>query len=818
MEWSQNSSSQEDRRKLMQIGFAALLARKQVVQKQYLYEGKKDGGFVFEPVLRNNEPEMADEEYMRKKYYSQVVYEGTMDGSIDTTIQEGNPNIRAARRLWAGRRGTGWNGTGKGGYMASLQPGVPETQGTGLGSPRKESDLLMQVYLEKQANKMHILKGKSQQSTQDLFSKIAQHAEKTTGVADLSAKEYIPPPKDQGVSLKNYRHYVAPGFLPGTAGSEHGGSDAQKREWAIKAIRKLSSHNWGAKMTDSEKKVNMFTSYGFLQGAYAKKLLDTKPQEFLKPSDRRRLLDNNMYRQPAGGDREFAGQVSSEDAKLMGVGGLYHDWKTVDEFGDYEDRPDGQPDTKDSYKGGPSKYEGSDFSGDGGALTSNNMEIADAKLLKTTFYKQNVSELFPKSWQQYQKLRNQERNRYNIAAGQLLNQDLDVPQVDVKNEHEAERFVRWMQNELNAEQAKLNEIIPQYDDWGFLNWRDKTVSPTYSSYFMKDYAGTSAKSSGYSETHKFIRETYKGEYKTEILEGFLGDFGLLNDEVNYLMSNRFSQVKNPETEAMEWKWINRSQEDRGVDLYLPQDGGLLKIHVSARVVPATKKSRAYVKLDIPYPSKYNNFKGGVTFIPDVPYQFQDMEVLEMKGEENLESFKGVTEEFWNTGAHQMYMGAAMQTQSGYATRMFIGDTSPVNSVAFYTSTISTSDFADQLKDLVDIGAEYWWSDKSGFDSYFNLEDMEGGAFKEWALKWAEESKALQDKLNHTIEMKWKLWLDNYAGGGATAPAPRIANTWEGPLRLGPFVHSTKYLGQAQSVGRRPHGYYVQDDWEGGPLG
>ena len=80
-----------DRRKLMQIGFAALLARKQTVQKQYLYEDRTDGGFVFEPILRNNEPMMANEEYMRKKYYSQVVYEGTMDGSIDTSIQEGTP-------------------------------------------------------------------------------------------------------------------------------------------------------------------------------------------------------------------------------------------------------------------------------------------------------------------------------------------------------------------------------------------------------------------------------------------------------------------------------------------------------------------------------------------------------------------------------------------------------------------------------------------------------------------------------------------------------------------------------------------------------
>ena len=825
MEWS-SSSDAESKRKLMQIGFAALLARKQVVQKQYSYEDRTDGGFVFEPVLRNNQAEMADEEYMRKKYYSQVVYEGTMDGSMDTSIQEPDPNKRAARRLWAGRKGTGWNGTGKGGYMASLQPGVPETEGTGLGSAKVESDLLMQVYLEKQSNKMHILKAKSQIATQDLFKQVAKHAAASTGVADLSAQQYIPPPKDQGVSLQGFRQYVSPGYLPGKRDS----SPAQKREWAVKAIRKLESINWDSVKADPQS--SLYTSYGFMQGRYANKLLKTNPTAFLQPEDRRRLVANKhphanprtgkSYNQPEGGDREVG----------MDVGSLYEDQTT--DPGTFSDREDtehfGNQLGPRSGRDGGRAPDDRNFTGDGGALSINNMEIADAKLLRTTFKKENINQLFPKSWDEYKKRQNRERNTYNMAAGQLLNQDLDVPQVNVQNRAEAERFIRWMQKELNDEQAKLNEIIPQYDDWGYLDWKDKSVSPTMGTPFMKDYAGTSGKSSGYSETHKFIGgytpaaigtfgKTFKGlggdtGYKAEILGTFLGDFGLLNDEANYLMSTRFGKVKNPETDAQEWKWINRRKELRGVDLYLPQDGGLLKVHVSAKVVPATANSRAYVKLEIPYKSKYNDYKGGITFIPDVPYQLQDMELMEMKGEENLENYNAVTQEFWKAGAQAQYMGASMLTQSGYSTRMFMGDTSPVNSVGLYTSTISVGDFADQLKTLVDIGAEYWWSERSGFDRYFDLEEMEGGAFKKWALKWAAESKRLEDKLNHDIEMKWQLWLNQYAGGGDTAPAPRIANTWEGPVKIGPFVHSTKYLGQAQSISRRPHGYYKQED----PLG
>lgn len=819
--------SGSDRRKLMQIGFAALLARKQVVEKQYIYEDRTDGGFVFEPVLRNNQPLMADDEYMKKKYYSQVVYEGTMDGSIDTTIQEGDPNKRAARRLWAGRKGTGWGGTGKGGYMDSLQPGVPETKGTGLGSARVESDLLMQVYLEKQSNKMHILKAKSQQATQDLFKEIAKHAQKETGVIDSSAKEYIPPPKDQGASLKDFRTYVAPGYLPTGIESEHGGTAAQKKEWAEKAIRKLSSTNWQSLYTNiNRSEFNVFTSYGFLQGAYAAKLLAMKPGSFLKPSDRRRLLDNNLGRQPAGGDRPIMGK----EGMLKGVGGLYHDYDTMGAFSDREDTEhygaqEGPRGGKGGLRSGPSRNEGSDFTGDGGAISVNNMEIADAKLLRTTFKKERIDQLFPKSWQEFKRLERKKLNELMIARGQLLNQDLDIPIVEVSSAAEAEKFIRWMQKELNDEQQRLNEIIPQFDEHGYREWKKKGTWPSKSGL---DLGGDYSKGGGIDAirehgTQRYlaaIEGTGRGgisDYRSEIARGFMKDFGLLNDEAKYLMSNRFGLKKDKKTGTQEWKYLNQSAQDRGVDLYLPQEGGLLKIHISARVVPGTAKSRPYVKLDIPHKSKWNKFRGGITFIPDVAISLQEMEIREMKGKEHLESFNELTQQYWQKGADAQFKGAAMLTQSGYSTRMFMGDMSPAQSVGFFTSTISARDFADHLKTLVDVGAEYWWSDRTGFDRYFNLEEMEGGAFKTWALKWAAESKRLEDNLNKAIEMKWQMWLENYAGGGATAPAPRIANTWEGPLRIGPFVHSTKYLGQAQSIGRRKHGYYVHGDWGGGPL-
>ena len=79
------------------------------------------------------------------------------------------------------------------------------------------------------------------------------------------------------------------------------------------------------------------------------------------------------------------------------------------------------------------------------------------------------------------------------------------------------------------------------------------------------------------------------------------------------------------------------------------------------------------------------------------------------------------------------------------------------------------------------------------------------------------SEAHTGKATYIIEAQWKEWVATYAGGGVTAAPPSLARAWAGPVRLGPFIHSTKYLGQAQNVGRRPHGYYVQGDWEGGPM-
>jgi hypothetical protein len=774
----------EDMRKFMQIGFAALLARKEAVQKQYIYERRGDNdGFTFEPILRNNEPELADEEYMRKKYYSQMVYQGAKDGRLETSINEGDPNKRAARRFWAGRKGTGWNGTGKGGYMESLQPGIPETKGTGLGSAKVESDHLMQAYLEQQKGKMHILKGKSQLAAADLFSLVAENANRVTGVVDLSSQEMVPSFKELGLSYSQFENYITP----------HMGSEISSQpEWAKKAIRKFNA-SWKKYGRATKNMRNfVYTSYGFLQHEYAQKLLDSKLSE--DPTKyqyyKNRLLAVS-YDRPGG------------DEGVTQRGAPYTDYDTVPGFTDFD--PDFTELDMGVSRVGPSKNEGSDFTGDGGHLIANNMEVSDPRMLRAVFEKKSLDQMFPKAFQEYQKGAKMDPQKV-LSDPKVSSGIMSVPQ--------AKNFIRWMVKTVNDELKQLNEIIPEpYVPKSM--WRTSVEGMEALGKFPKGFG------SGYSETAKFLGglEGYgRGgvkDFKSEIVQGFMSDFGVLNDEARYLMSNRFGQIKGES--GSEWGWQNVDREKRGVDLHIPLKGGLLRVSLNVRIVPEGPRNRPYAEIYIPFKSRQFGTEDGIHFIPDVPMTFQEYEIASMKGEEVLKAHQATTAEFWKTGIGAQYLGMTMATQTGEAARMFMGDFSPAQSVAFFTSAISVADFAQQLKALVDTGAETWWGEPDGFGGFFDLHSMEGGAFKQWAMKWSEESNKLQHQVNNNIEAEWKEWVATYAGGGVTAAPPSLARAWAGPVRLGPFIHSTKYRGQAQNVGRRPHGYYVQGDWEGGPM-
>ena len=223
------------RQHLFQIGFAALLARKLNPAKRYAFlkSGDDELSFLFEPVLSDNTPLLDNNEYMKKMYYSWVVHQAAQRGELDTSIEnEGDIDERAARRFWAGRRGTGWKGEGKGGYMQSLDPGAVNDggAGTGLDSAAAESEALMKTYMRYIYGKLEMpLEDMSRVASADLINTVGQAAVKQMNKSIWTSQVppthsfynpgsfYLPPldiPDDgtgdavQAMVRAYFRHYV----------------------------------------------------------------------------------------------------------------------------------------------------------------------------------------------------------------------------------------------------------------------------------------------------------------------------------------------------------------------------------------------------------------------------------------------------------------------------------------------------------------------------------------------------------------------------------------------------------------------------------
>ena len=244
----------------------------------------------------------------------------------------------------------------------------------------------------------------------------------------------------------------------------------------------------------------------------------------------------------------------------------------------------------------------------------------------------------------------------------------------------------------------------------------------------------------------------------------------------------------------------------GKDLIINQLGGLLKLRVDALWTnpkgQGGYRNKGYYRVRI----------SDIKFQPNVKHTLEMEHLKQAKGEEQLRGFEEVRDRLWNDGIQMQLDGQNIATTAGMGNKMFMGDLSPVNSVGYFTSTVSPAELSQRLEFLINTAAEEWYNSPEGFQGYFDLRSMNGGAFKEWALNWENESMKLQGALNKKIQAKWQQWLGSRGvGGGATAPPPSIAKTWDGPLHLGPFVHNTKYLGRARSVGKRKHGYYVHGD-------
>ena len=739
------SSDEKNKRRLIQIGFAALMARKRSPHKQYLYESRGENEFVFEPVLKQNEADMNSEEYMKKKYYSQVVYEAARAGDLQTSISsEGGTDEQAARRLWAGRKGTGWAGTGKGGYMESLQPGIAETRGTGAGSARAEVDKLMQAYLSYQKVHLQPLKAMSQRATQDLFTRIGRSARAGMGTAGGAGsttieqsgrfKPYIAPAKAGGAHMR-HPHQMLWYLAPHLSGLGASSTSKQNDEWIRKAVRKFEEKYSQAPFL-THRAVTSKGGYGRVyKGDMALHIAKYYPT--LGDYDR---LTKEVYR---GKDTDYS------DLDTYFADNPEFNDLTDDEISFLRDRH--------SRRGVLFQDTDNVATAGGGMLDNVGTAIGDKKLVSTVIDHKSLEDLFPKFTQSYLEMVNEKTDRDSLkeySRGAATN---NPEQIYLNNIQDVETYLLSMEATLNAELKRLGTSgLP-----GGVNKMIGKGSPMYN------------------------------ELNQGLLHSIIGDsFG--------------SQKAQTYPEIADTPHPHKTVA--GKDLIVNQSGGLLKLRVDALWTNPKGgggyKNKGYYRVRI----------SDIQFQPNVKHTLEMEHLKQAKGEEQLRGFKEVSDRLWNDGIQMQLDGQNIATTAGMGNKMFMGDLSPVNSVGYFTSTVSPKELSQRLEFLINTAAEEWYNNPEGFQGYFDLRSMNGGAFKEWALNWENESMKLQGSLNKKIQAKWQQWLSSPGvGGGVTAPPPRIAKTWDGPLHLGPFVHNTKYLGRARSVGKRKHGYYVHGD-------
>ena len=731
----------DSRRRLMQIGFAALLARKKQVHKQYLFEKRGKDGFVFEPVLRQNNAALEDEEYMRKRFYSSVVLKAAERGELETSIPaDEGIEVQAARRLWAGRAGTGWGNSNRGGYMKSLDPGIKGggfrgMEGSQLGSVVAEVDALMQAYMRYQDKSLLPLKAMANRATQDLFRRIARdkRAGAVKGGGTIAStgkyKDYIAPPQGGAVKTPNQMLWY---LLPHLGDIPAGATKEQRTEWMRNAIAQYEkSHLNQPPFLKSTAVTNRKRVEGDMANFIAKYYPDMGNYDRLTQA----VFDDSKDRSPYQGSAQFYKDFPHLD-------GL-----NEDEIAFMRDRF--------ARKGMlfPGIVGGTETLGKagGGALNTESTAIGSPDLLTTVFNKNSIEDIFPKSFRNY--INQKDPDQKSMTPKQFAAQEIRFNDIE-----EVKKFMAWMVKTLNDE--------------------------------IRHQAHQSVKGQPVSQrmaSHGF------GEYG-EMYSNLLGS----------IVMGDHKPVNLPPFADKKAKVGRRSRT--GKDVILNQLGGLLKFRVDAVWVTYGETKPGYA------PGAYQLKISEMHFEPNVKHTLEVEELDKLKGVEMEKSWDAMRDGFYQDGISASYHGMDMMTMGGQGSRMFMGDLSPVTSTAYFTSTISVGDFAQRLRYLVEIAANEWFSSPDGFQGYFDLRSMEGGAFKEWAMHWEEESITLQQAINKRESARWERWIATpQVGGGKTAAPPSIAKTWEGPLRLGPFVHSTKYLGAAQSVGRRRHGYYVHGD-------
>lgn len=785
------------KRHLFQIGFAALLARKQNPAKRYAFlkTGDKDLSFMFEPVLQNNTPAMDDNEYMKKKYYSWLVYEAAKRGQLDTKIENSNVDEKAAKRFWAGRRGTGWAGSGKGGYMQSLDPGAASDggYGTGYDSPAKEAEELMKTYMRYIYGAIELpLENMSKVASADLINTVGNAAVKQ--MQGGSYKNQVPP-------LHTF-HTPGPFYVPPTDPPKDGTDKAIQE--AIRAyFQHFVSNPTMNRTSYSVGNIDSAAVQQIHSKLMEKQILSNMEgdsslsnEDFVLEQERYTALEKELT---YGGDAFYKQQVGpKETISIEGKKVTVKEYAPGQEPLKYTKFLEGG-----LQKNFPKLFEikgkGMDFSS----------EKKTKEFISTMRYTLNKEirdyqmEISKDIWGQKKPYFKPAMARYDTLREKFYKE----LKYDMKNQ------MMGGYNKLLGNRTKLPKYQPT-TGWGDVDWGtelanlrkfrkggDRQYDPLGKDWFVRDSSGLM----------KRLDLGAKSKERFKMNNNFRNHIGKANPNRNAAAGEVFDVVMAPFFDSFNRKHSESARklkpQQRGHDLYMEHPLGTLRLRITMFYRQGTGWARGK------RPAKGEKSSEGMWQVSIQPKIFYDISKDIRQTAFNYKKGAGTKAKWDATVQAQRDLNIAGELNgssimSSYIARqnVLLGGLSPTQTIGTFVDSVVPEEMAKRLEFIVGQSAHNWFYGE-GLASVMDLSSLEGGDFKSWAMKWDKEAKAFQERSNKEFEADWARWVMTI-GGGATSQPPSVARAWHPPLFLGPFVHSLKYLGYGQRKwSKAVAGYY-----------
>ena len=844
------------RQHLFQIGFAALLARKLNPAKRYAFlkAGEDNLSFLFEPVLSDNTPILDNNEYMKKMYYSWVVHQAAQRGELETSIQnEGDVDELAARRFWAGRRGTGWKGEGKGGYMQSLDPGAVNDggYGTGLDSAAAEAEALMKTYMRYIYGQLEMpLEDMSRVASADLINKIGSAAVKQMNKATWSNQVppthtfhnpgsfYLPPfdIPDDGVGeavdimvRAYFRHYVndpkviSHTYSPklNTASPEVQIRHATKVSKSIMAQHKDEQRFEGGLTSEEmalekDRLTSMYSELNWGDGSFLVK--NTNPEAFDLSSVKGKNVTVKKFLEkgPEAGPLRY---VKFMDKGLENIFPQFTDkWLAINPKKGLTEMNNVEHYVKDLQR---------ELNR---AIILDRNKLSDEIYGSKTPFRKSLPGLKTATSRFLKELTQDAKNQIMNGYNKLLS----VP----KSQGQYKSKRTGLQKYKTGPVTKLPKFFEsKHGGAGPRRGGGGGVRPTpLKSYYKKLLSDIKNKPDEVAKRDWWVRDWKGMQQRLELGRKTIGGmqkaqpytriFITKKGERKDIVSEIYSAVMAPfnamkgglEMQAHSEKVRALPKEQRGWDMYVPHPLGLLRLRMKTFWFQGKMN---FGKNATIAPGRTNASSVGRWMIQIKPKIFYDIKKDIRRTCVEVKRGRGAVAKWIAVmkSNKDLEMGAILNDstiRSSFAVRqnILLGGSGPTQTMGAFVDTVVPEELAERLAFIVNTAATAWFMGP-GMGKIMDLDGMEGGEFKSWALKWDKQATAVQKRTNSEMHRKWANWVEQYVGGGKTGMRPSEAKTWHPPLFLGPFVHSLKYLGYgAKKWSPVGGGYYEMPSMKG----